>query len=247
MAVEAFTAAGYRDLLTKLLGLGYRVRGYDDVNPAAPDLILRHDVDMSLQAAVDLAEIEHAMGIAAHYFVLLRTEMYNPHSAIGQAAVRRLVALGHRVGLHLDASLYSDDAEALEVAAQVECGILERISDALVEVVSFHRPARSLLGSAIRPGGRRSTYEPAFVSDISYCSDSRGGWHHGHPLDHPAVAAGRALQLLTHPIWWTGDARVPVQERLERFAAERLRLLREELERNCGAYDSSVPLATQSH
>ena len=49
------------------------------------------------------------------------------------------------------------------------------------------------------------------------------------------MAAGRALQLLTHPIWWP-PARQPVQERLDRFAAERYRLLRQELGRNCVAY-----------
>ena len=46
------------------------------------------------------------------------------------------------------------------------------------------------------------TYEPKFVKDIGYCSDSRGGWHHGHPLSHSSVKEGKALQLLTHPIWW---------------------------------------------
>ena len=38
----------------------------------------------------------------------------------------------------------------------------------------------------------------------SISSESRGEWKHGFPWDHKAVAEGRALQLLTHAIWWVG-------------------------------------------
>jgi len=55
---------------------------------------------------------------------------------------------------------------------------------------------------------------------MGYCSDSRGAWHHGHPLDHPAVAEGRALQLLTHPIWWTTGAGRDPAATLERFLGQ---------------------------
>ncbi len=240
---EDFTAAGYRALVEALLARGYEAIGYADADPDAAHLILRHDVDMSLQAAVALAEVERAMDVSAHYFVLLRTEMYNPHSAAGQAAVRRLAALGHRVGLHLDASLYEADLASLDRAAAEECAILEQIAGAPVDLISFHRPAPALLGHPARLAGRRHAYEPAFFADMGYCSDSRGGWHHGHPLDHEAVAEGRALQLLTHPIWWVGERAAPVQERLEGFAAARHRLLLDQLARNCSAFDADADAA----
>ena len=237
---DDFTRDGYRALIAGLTARGYRVRGFADAMAGEPHLILRHDVDMSLQAAVALGELEREIGVAAHYFVLLRTEMYNPHSDAGQAAVRRLIALGHRVGLHLDASLYATDTEALDRAVGTECAILEQIAGAAVDMVSFHRPARGLLGHDRRLAGRRHAYEPAFFDRIGYCSDSRGGWHHGRPLDHAAVAEARALQLLTHPIWWSGDTPLPVQARLDAFATDRYRLLRDELARHCAAFDSGA-------
>ena len=61
-----------------------------------------------------------------------------------------------------------------------------------VTMVSFHRPAPELLGHAAPLGGRAHAYQPRFFSDMGYCSDSRGRWGHGHPLEHPAVAEGRA-------------------------------------------------------
>jgi hypothetical protein len=64
-----------------------------------------------------------------------------------------------------------------------------------------------------------SAYDKRVFSDIGFVSDSRGGWYHGHPLDHPAVKARRALQLLTHPIWWTSEGSdANARELLKKYA-----------------------------
>jgi len=204
--VDEFTPEGYGRLLSSLGDQGYSVCDFSEVDPSSPNLILRHDLDMSMKAAMPVAEVEAALGLAATYFVLIRSEIYNPFSASGGDVLRQLVELGHRVGLHFDASLYEDDSGAQETAARQECAVLEAMIGAPVTVISYHRPFPSVLG---RPGSfasRRNAYEKAFFTDIGYCSDSRGAWHYGHPLDHPAVARRQALQLLTHPMWWAPGA-----------------------------------------
>ena len=55
MACE-FSLAHYRELLEAAKGGGYRFAGFDRP-PGGGDLILRHDVDLSLEAAVAMAEI----------------------------------------------------------------------------------------------------------------------------------------------------------------------------------------------
>lgn len=228
----AFTPASYAALLQTFLARGYEAVGFEAAVPSARHLVLRHDLDMSLQAAEPIAEAEAGLGLAAHYFVLLRTEMYNPFSAAARATLERLRGLGHAIGLHFDASLYADDPGALDRAVADECRALEDAAGAAVRVVSFHRPAARLLGYDKTLAGRRHTYEPRFFAEMGYCSDSRGGWHRGAPLEHTAVAEGRALQLLTHPIWWTGAPDEP-QARLRRFLSARHALLDGELARNC--------------
>ena len=54
--------------------------------------------------------------------------------------------------------------------------------------------------------------------------------------EHPAVKEGRALQLLTHPIWWTIESGNDVREKLDRFLLRRFDFLRAELASNCSAY-----------
>lgn len=186
-----FTLTGYRALLEALLARGYQGRSYADADPDYRHLVLRHDLDMTLDAASPLAEVERSLGLRSIYFVLLRTEFYNLHAPRSRAALQHLIDLGHDIGLHFDASLYDqEDADGLDRSAEAECANLEDIIAAPVRMISFHRPARALVGLDRLLAGRDHAYRPRYVSDMGYCSDSRGAWHHGHPLDHGAVAAG---------------------------------------------------------
>jgi len=236
MPVQNFTLAGYRATLETLIQRGYEVVGFGECDPAARHLILRHDLDMSIDAALQIAEIESSLSVKAHYFILLRTEMYNAWSDTNCNNLRRIGALGHEIGLHFDASLYPDDPEMLDQSAAQECQILESMIGSAVETISFHRPAPQFLGRQGPIGGRRHTYQPRFYSDMGYCSDSRGAWHHGPPLDHPAIAEGRALQLLTHPIWWSRSAALGPVEALDQFRDVRDGVLEIALAENCEPY-----------
>ena len=231
-----FCHAGYAALLDGFAARGYQATTYSDVDPERAHLVLRHDLDMSIQAARPIADIEAARGMRGHYFVLLRTEMYNPWSRAGRADLVALAEGGHDIGLHLDAALYADDVNALDRACGEACDALEQLLGRAVSLVSLHRPRRGLLGLDRPLGGRRHTYQPAFFSAIGYCSDSRGAWHHGHPLAHQAVAQSRALQLLTHPIWWPSTVSPGPLPTLDRFVSERDTLLRTELAANCEPY-----------
>lgn len=235
-AAVSFTPAGYRALLDSLCARGYEVRDFFSARPERRHLILRHDVDVSLEAALEMAAFEAGLGVRSSYFVLLRSELYNPFAPSGQAALRRIRALGHEVGLHLDAALVDGGLDALDAAAADECALLEGLLGAPVRMISFHRPAKALLGLDRPLAGRAHAYEPRFFSGIGYCSDSRGAFRHGEPLAQPAVAAGTAMQLLTHPIWWMGEAEADVTRRLERFIAARTDAMRAALAATIQSY-----------
>ena len=73
----SFTYQWYRGLLSLLQKQGYAFRNYHDYVDAPRCVILRHDVDMSLEQAVRLAELEAAEGVQSTWFVLLRTDFCN--------------------------------------------------------------------------------------------------------------------------------------------------------------------------
>lgn len=203
--IADFTCAGYRSLIVALLDRGYRVCGYDEADPAQQHLILRHDIDFSPSAACAMAEIEHELDVTATYFFMLECPFYKAAEPETREAFSRIIELGHSIGLHFDAAARSQELPGLEDEIAAECGRLEALSGRRVDIVSFHRPSTALLNHAAPVAGRLHTYQPRFFGDIGYCSDSRGRWRHGHPLEHPAVEARKALQLLTHPIWWVHD------------------------------------------
>ena len=231
-----FTPAGYRTMLESFLERGYRVCGFAGADPNRKHLILRHDLDMSIQAALPIAEIERDLGLGATYFVMVRSEMYNPFSHRALTALEQLVNLGHEIGLHFDAALYPEGVDSLDEAAELECIALETFTGHKVQILSFHRLGVHLQSLDRLVAGRRHAYEPRFFASMGYCSDSQGSWRHGNPVDHPVVVEGRGLQLLTHPIWWHATPDESVREKLDRFSLTRFDLLRAELARNCKSY-----------
>src|SRR5262245_66432769 len=94
-----FDLAHYVELLDAAKAGDYRFAFFDR-EPDARDLLLRHDVDMSLEDALAMAELEAERGVAATYFLMTQSDFYNLDTRRGAAAIERLRALGHRVGLH---------------------------------------------------------------------------------------------------------------------------------------------------
>lgn len=231
MTIPPFTLAGYRATVGGLVERGYAVRSFHDVDPASRHLVLRHDVDQSIAIARQMADAEAEEGWRSTWFVLVRTEMYNPFSRSNAGHLREMISQGHEIGLHLDTTHYASAAE-IEVGAAVEARMLEDITGAPVRMVSFHRPAPALLGGDAPIAGRLHTYMDRFTKAMGYSSDSRGAWRHGHVFEHPAVAGGYALQLLTHAVWWVGPEGRDAKGRLADVLEAARRTLEEELAAN---------------
>lgn len=238
--ITEFSLEGYLSLIESIRSHGYQVKRYEDASSSSRHLILRHDIDFDLDQAVRMAEVEAKAGACATYFILLRTEMYNALSGEGAKAVLRLAGLGHDVGLHFDATLYSPTKAALVAAVREEAAVLSGVVRKAVNVFSFHRPSPDVLNDEVQVEGMINAYNDRFFRAFGYCSDSQGAWRHGPPLAHPALAEGRGFHLLTHPIWWTGEPNATPQQKLESFLKRRIELLDREIQRNCRAYSSTI-------
>ena len=85
----AFTLDHYRELLDAAHAGGYRFATFDGP-PGDGDLLLRHDVDLSLDAALRMAELEADAGATATYFLMTESVFYNLASPEGVGAIARL-------------------------------------------------------------------------------------------------------------------------------------------------------------
>lgn len=234
-----FTRDGYRRLLGRFLDSGYRPATFADVRPDCRDLIVRHDVDLSLEAAVNIAELEHEIGIRATYFVMVSGSYYNIYSSDGRRLLTRLRELEHHIGLHFDPAVYPPDqsiAAYCDAVAHEFAQLSAFIADP-VEIISFHNPRRDLVNRERPPGSPPHAYEPRFFQGLAYVPDSGGEWRFGGPFEQPAFKRGTAIHLLTHPIWWDHEEASPEPAAtLEKFAQAYQKRLQERMFRDFRAY-----------
>lgn len=205
----AFTLDHYRELLAAARAGGYRFSFFDR-EPEPGDLLLRHDVDLSLQAAVELAELEAELGVAATYFLMTRSEFYNLDAPSGEAAIARLRALGHRVGLH---------------AVHPHVDWDERFDP----VLAWHNPEPAYMTAPV--DGLVNAMQPGYFHPDRYRSDSNQRWRHSCPHDGLARGAFEWLQLLIHPEIWVYPGETMRETMLAMLEAERGRRL-EQLRRD---------------
>ena len=204
----SFDLAHYRELLDAAESGGYRWATFDR-EPQPGDLFLRHDVDMSLAAALELAELEAGRGATATYFLMTRSDFYNLRGPDGERVIGRLRELGHRVGLH---------------AVHPDATLDERFDP----VIAWHTPDPATMSEPFAHAV--NTYSPPWFDPDRYRSDSNQHWRNGCPHEQLAAGAFEWLQLLIHPEIWVFDGatmRETMLAYLEADRDEKLRLMRE--------------------
>lgn len=202
-----FTYQAYAELLDMLSAGGYAVCDYHDYINSSRCVILRHDIDTSLDQAVRLAELEAEKGVKSTYFVLLRTDFYNPASQGNQEQLRRILALGHEIGLHFDEVAYGKVLTEDETRENIikECGILSELLGTPVTTVSMHRPSKATLEANLEIPGIVNSYGKTFFHDFKYLSDSRRRWREP-VLDIVRSGEYDRLHILTHAFWYHEQA-----------------------------------------
>ena len=56
----------------------YPIMGFEDINPNISKFcVIRHDVEFSVDRSLQLAQLEHELGIQTTYFFKIRNNSYN--------------------------------------------------------------------------------------------------------------------------------------------------------------------------
>lgn len=162
---------------------------------------IRHDVDFDLGCAMEMAKLEHTLGV--HSCFLLRTDGVEYSDGAAAQAAGVLEMYGHIVGIHPDLGLPRDagvTASRLAEAADTSFRIASEhwTPD---KVVAFHAPPVSVLWRDV-PG---FSHMMANRWRGRYLSDSRGRFLTSPEDSLPTKKAaknGVRFQLNLHPEWW---------------------------------------------
>jgi hypothetical protein len=170
----------YRELLEAAKSHGYRFASFDHI-PRPGDLFLRHDVDLSLEAATEMARLEYELGVRATYLLMTESVFYNLLSHPGVRTLRQLRQWGHAVGLH---AVYP----RLELDGRFD------------PVMAWHNPDPEYMSEPVV--GAVNVMEPPYFDREHYHSDSNQHWRNGCPYESLAHGEPEWLQLLVHPEIW---------------------------------------------
>jgi hypothetical protein len=129
---------------------------------------------------------------------------YNLASTEGVAALGRLRALGHRVGLH---AVYPN----------------ARLDERFDPVVAWHNPDPEYMSAPL--DGAVNVMQDGWFDPATYRSDSNQRWRAGCPHEELRSGAFAWLQLLTHPEIWAYPGATMGQTMRAMLDAERERRL----------------------
>ncbi len=195
---------------------GYYFCDYIDYERFQRSVILRHDIDFSLEKALEFAELENYKGIKSTYFVLLSTDFYNVFSKKANGIIKGIIDLGHQIGLHFDEKRYKiSNVRELEHWVKREIDILGYAIDKELKVVSMHRPSKWVLENDIQFEGIINSYSKIYMEEFKYLSDSRMHWRE-NVISIIQSKRYDKLHILAHPFWYLHNE-VTMKDKLINF------------------------------
>lgn len=164
------------------------------------DVILRHDVDISLISAVKMAKIESELGIKSTYFILFHSQFYNPFSVSASKAIQKIIELGHKIGLHYDRSFFIENKLQPGETISEELKDFSQHFNQKINLVSAHNPTLNKKNAIKFSNEIIDADSPTLKIDRKYISDSVQYWREGSFSKFTNLTK---LYILIHPIWWT--------------------------------------------
>jgi len=203
-ALPKFLLSDYRRLIENMREVGFALKPASEIiNQDEKTVYLRHDMDFSAELSVPMAEIEAKSEVSSIYYVLL-SGPYNALSDGSVSAIRKIVSLGHEIGLHYDLADYpSDKLQAME-RLLFEVAIVESISKTKVSSIVMHEP--SIGGQDIfidHPCFSNPSWYQKNDQNLCYVSDSCRAWRDSNLIKFIAKKLPEnTLMLNTHPESW---------------------------------------------
>ena len=220
----------YGSILNRLYEEGFEFSTDWNAGSSSKTILMRHDVDFSVEDAFSLARFENSINVNSTYFFMLSSNMYNLLSKRNRFLVNQIKEMNHKVSLHFDPTVYS----ALNYFIE-ERGAFQSAFDVELDIVSIHRPGKFLTDNNVDLFGTKQTYQDQFFKERKYISDS-GGSDVSDQLDSYIRSEDiRPIHILIHPVWWVNKLTSPT-DTLINWQRRHFEFITEEIRSNCKTY-----------
>lgn len=224
----------YLDLIRYLLKAGLKPSTNWNQKQTTNTLLLRHDVDFSIDYAHEIARHESKLKVYSTFFFMLTGNMYNILSSHNQKLVKEIANMGHKVSMHFDPTAHQSQDNFI-----YEKKTFENLINIKVDIVSIHRPGQFLNNNNVTLSGVPHTYQDKYFKKMKYISDSGARDVSTQIFEYLKGSREYGLHLLIHPIWWV-DKPVKasnVTKCLNAWRTQYFEFITSEIRKNCKNYD----------
>ncbi len=138
-----FSFEDYRKIIDIIKSTG-RHMGYKEALGSDKFILMRHDVEYSVERAYALAKVEESMDFTSSYFFQWTNNSYNILSRKNMAMVKDMHERGHVIGLHYALNGMTD-MELIRKQIVKEMNILSEMFSFKVDIFSIHSPSNDIL------------------------------------------------------------------------------------------------------
>lgn len=200
--MSKFTFDYYKDMLNNALINGYKITPMrDHVLNYDKHILIRHDIDFSIENVKKFSIIEDELGICGTYFIRVNAKNYNPFTFKNSNTIKGLLEKKHEVGLHIEPDYYKNMGLDYFDYINTLIDFFEKTFKTKISGISTHEPARcGYIINNENISEIKAQYEAYLIKGFKYISDSGARWREGDLNEW----IGRQDRLIvnTHPMWW---------------------------------------------
>lgn len=175
-------------------------------------VVMRHDIEFSIDRAYQMAKVESECDFKSSYFVQITNNAYNALSKKNIELLKAMYDMGHYIGLHYHRNDLLD-IEQIKEEISFQTKVLSESLGININRFSLHRPAIEHLKTEIKVENMINTYGEDFFtftensstlddSKVKYIADSNHQWKYGLPTDEFFDTYPK-IQILVHPLSWS--------------------------------------------
>lgn len=205
-----FSYSDYKEII-RLVKASGRACGYHDAIGRDEFVIMRHDVEYSVERAYDLSKVEESMDFTSTFFFQWTNNSYNILSRRNMDMIKDMHERGQTIGLHFALNGMTD-MQLVRKQIVKEMDILSEMFGFKIDTFSVHRPSKDILRENIKLDGILNAYQDDFFTfaesvdentpvSVKYMSDANHIWRYGYP-DEANIMNHKKVQILTHPFAW---------------------------------------------
>ena len=206
-----FSFDDYREIIRVIKETG-RYCTFEEAKDKDEFIIMRHDVEYSVERAYALSKVEESMDFRSTFFFQWTNNSYNILSRKNRDILTDMHERGQNIGLHFALNGMTD-MRLIRDRIKQEINMLSDMLGFEINSFSIHRPSPDVLAEDIKLNGILNAYQDEFFTfdpkaspdsklEVKYMSDANHIWRYGYP-DEETIKSHDKIQILTHPFAWT--------------------------------------------